>query len=614
MSHQQKTISRRAFLKASVVTAGALSFACGSGWGSALWAAGQKPMLEFDIVVIGSGGAGLRAAVSAMQANPKAKVCLVSKVMPTRAATTMAEGGLNGVIDFSKGDSFELHAFDTVKGGDYLVDQDAVMDFCEEAGRTIHMLDSLGMPFSRDEQGIPKARYAGGQSKVRTIFAADKTGHIVIHTLFNEALSCGVKILMDHQLLDIGHKDGAVEGVVLRNVRTGDLLPVKAKAVVLATGGYSRAYWNRTSTPYNATGDGPMAALRAGVAFKDAEMTQFHPTGVVHGGVLITEAARGEGGILLNKHGERFMSRYAKARMELAPRDIVSRSIEMEILAGRAFGEGAEAHVQLDLRHIGEDKINRELPLIRHIGKLFEGIDLVKEPMIIRPTAHYCMGGVDIIDYKTMSTTLKGLFAAGEASNVSIHGANRLGGNSLSEASATGNWAGRGAAAYVKEHKVMPEGRTLVDICQQWNDHFNTVTSRKGKTDLYEIRRRMGEVMWENLGILRTDEKMVRGQEEIHSLFAAWQDTSVPNANPVGNTLYSEYLELGNLLSCCKAIAFGARARKESRGAHYRTDFLQRDDVNFLKHSLITLDGKGEMQLAWRPVIITKFQPQERKY
>ena len=475
MSDKKLFMNRRTFIKASVVTAGALTFTFGlGGLGSSLWAVNNKPMLDFDIIVVGSGGAGLRAAVSAMEANPKARVCVVAKTMPTRCATAMAEGGINGVIDFSKGDSYDLHAFDTVKGGDYLVDQDAVLDFCEEAGRTIHALDYLGMPFSRDDAGAPKARYAGGASKVRCIYSADKTGHIVIQTLFAEALTRGVKFLMDYQLLDIGKGNGALEGVVLRNIRTGEIMPVRAKAVIMASGGYSRVYWNRSSTPYVATGDGPAAALRAGVPMKDPEMTQFHPTGVVHGGVLITEAARGEGGYLVNRLGERFMSRYAKDRMELAPRDIVSRSIESEILAGRAFGEGMEAYVYLDLRHLGEAKIDKDLPLIRHIGKLFEGIDLAKEPMIIRPTAHYCMGGIDVLNYRQMNTLLPGLYAAGEASNVSIHGANRLGGNSLAEASATGNWAGQGAAAYAKGHRPQPRAK----ICSNSATSGRTITPR----------------------------------------------------------------------------------------------------------------------------------------
>ena len=299
--------TRRKFLQSACITISALTVNM-SGIEKALAAAaGVGPMATCDILIIGSGGAGLRAAVAALKKNPKLNVVVVSKCMPSRSATCMAEGGINGVTDFSKGDSYELHCFDTVKGGDYLVDQESTLKFCEQAGPAILELDYLGMPFSRTAEGKVKARPFGGASKVRCNYSADKTGHIVAHTCLDDALSNGVKFLMDHELLDVAVDNGRCEGAVLRNIRTGEIAPVRAKAVVLATGGYTRIFWNRTSTPYIATGDGVAAALRAGVPFKDPEMVQFHPTGVVHGGVLITEAARGEGGYLLNNKGERFM-------------------------------------------------------------------------------------------------------------------------------------------------------------------------------------------------------------------------------------------------------------------------------------------------------------------
>ncbi len=614
MSDKRLFMDRRTFIKASVVTAGALTFSLGlGGLGSTLWAANNKPLLDFDIIVIGSGGAGLRAAVSAMEANPKARICVVAKTMPTRCATAMAEGGINGVIDFSKGDSFDLHAFDTVKGGDYLVDQDAVLDFCEEAGRTIHALDYLGMPFSRDEAGLPKARYAGGASKVRCVYSADKTGHIVIQTLFAEALTRGVKFLMDYQLLDIGKSNGALEGVVLRNIRTGEIMPVRAKAVILASGGYSRVYWNRSSTPYVATGDGPAAALRVGVPMKDPEMTQFHPQALSTAACSSLKQPVARAATLSTAWANASCPAMPRIAWSWPPRDIVSRSIESEILAGRAFGEGMEAYVYLDLRHLGEAKIDKDLPMIRHIGKLFEGIDLVKEPMIIRPTAHYCMGGIDVLNYHEMNTSLPGLYAAGEASNVSIHGANRLGGNSLAEASATGNWAGQGAAAYARGDSPAAEGTNLLELCKKWTDHYATVTARTAKTDVFAIRERLGEVMWDNMGIFRTEDNMRQAADDLDSLSRAYEDASVPCTNPNYNTLYTQYVELGNLLACAKAATFAARARQESRGAHYRTDFPKRDDEHFLKHSLVTL-ADGGMKLDWRDVSITKFKPQERKY
>ncbi len=610
-------ISRRKFLKASAVTVGALTFSFGmNGIGASVLRAADlsRPMLSFDILIIGSGGAGLRAAAAALGENPQAQVCVVSKVMPSRCATCMAEGGINGVTDFSKGDSYELHAFDTVKGGDYLVDQEATLNFCGEAGRAIFELDYLGTPFSRDEQGRVKARPFGGASKVRCNYSADKTGHILAHSCLDDALTKGVKFLMDYQLLDVGVADGRVEGCVLRNIRTGDILPVKAKCVVLCTGGYTRIFWNRTSTPYIATGDGVAAAMRAGAPFMDPEMLQFHPTGVVHGGVLITEAARGEGGWLVNNKGERFMERYAKARMELAPRDIVARAIETEIQEGRGFGRGLEAYVELDLRHLGKDKIVRDLPQIRHVGKLFEGIDLVDAPMVIRPTAHYSMGGIEVADYKTMTTRVNGLFAAGEASNVSIHGANRLGGNSLADAMVTGRLVGLGAARYVKIRADMPEGKSLLALAQQWQERYREVTSRTGKTELFAIRERMGSLLWDKLGIFRSGDKLAALASDLADLHKEYLAVSVPNPNPVYNTLFTQYVELGSLLTCARAATFAAGERKESRGAHTRLDFPKRDDVNYLKHTLVGLDGEGRMTLAWKDVDITKFKPEERKY
>jgi succinate dehydrogenase / fumarate reductase flavoprotein subunit len=572
------------------------------------------PVPGFDILIIGSGGAGLRAAVAALETNPQTSVCVVSKVMPSRCATCMAEGGINGVTDFSQGDSYELHAFDTIKGGDYLVDQEGAEYFCEEAGKAILEMDYLGTPFSRDANGKVKARPFGGASKVRCHYSADKTGHILAHACLDVALSRGVKFLMDYQLLDIGVQDGQVEGCALRNVRSGDILPVRAKAVVLCTGGYTRIFWNRTSTPYIATGDGIAAAMRAGAPFKDPEMVQFHPTGVAHGGVLITEAARGEGGYLINNKGERFMERYAKEKMELAPRDIVARAIETEILEGRGYGEGMEAHVLLDLRHLGKGRIVQNLPQIRHVGKLFEGIDLVDAPMLIRPTAHYSMGGIDTHEFKTMNTLLPGLFAAGESSNLSIHGANRLGGNSLADAMVTGKLAGIGAAQFVKTRAAMPEGKSLLALAETWRERYREVTSRAQPTEIFAIRENMGSLLWENMGIFRSGDKLAALSQSLKDLQQEYLRASVPCANPVYNTLFTQYVELGNMLVCARAAVFAAEERRESRGAHTRLDFPKRDDEHFLKHSMVTLDGDGNMKLAWKEVSITKFKPQERSY
>ncbi|WP_333805008.1 8-methylmenaquinol:fumarate reductase flavoprotein subunit [Sulfurospirillum sp.] len=610
--------TRREFLQSACITMGALMVSTGgveSAYAaSTTTATSDTKMPSCDILIIGSGGAGLRAAVAAMKKNPKLSVVVVSKTMPSRSATTMAEGGINGVIDFSKGDSYELHAYDTVKGGDFLVDQDSSIKFCKAAGEAINELDYLGMPFSRTKEGKVKARPFGGASKVRCNFSSDKTGHIVAHTCLDDAISSGVKFLMDHELLDIGVDNGNCEGAVLRNIRTGDIAPVRAKSVILATGGYTRIFWNRTSTPYISTGDGVAAALRAGVAFKDPEMVQFHPTGVVHGGTLITEAARGEGGYLLNNLGERFMKRYAPSKMELGPRDIVARAIETEIREGRAFGHGLEAYVLLDVRHLGKEKIIKDLPQIRHVGKLFENIDLVDQPMIIRPTAHYSMGGIDVAKFDDMSTPVPGLFTAGEASCVSIHGANRLGGNSLSDAVVTGKIAGDGAAAYASKADFSA-GKRLHDLASQWNSRFKEVTSGSGDAkQMYAIREELGAQNWDNMGIFRTQSKLTSLGGSLEELQARYNALRIPNPNPVYNTAFTEYVELGNLLLLSQAACLAASERKESRGAHTREDFAKRDDANFLKHSMVTMNASGKLQMGWKDVEITQFKVEERKY
>ena len=610
--------TRREFLQSACITMSALMVATG-GVEEAFAATPTSPssnssgMPSCDVLIIGSGAAGLRAAVAAIKKNPKLSVVVVSKTMPSRSATCMAEGGINGVVDFSQGDSFALHAQDTVKGGDYLVDQDTALKFCELAGEAMHELDFMRMPFSRDKEGKINKRFAGGASKVRCNFSADKTGHILLHTCLDDALKHGVRFLMEHQLLDLGVENGRSEGVVLRNIRTGDISPLRAKSVVLATGGYTRVFWNRTSTPFIATGDGATAAMRAGIAFKDPEMLQFHPTGVVHGGVLITEAARGEGGILLNNKGERFMKNYAK-KMELAPRDIVARSIEMEIREGRAFGEGLEAYVLLDVVHLGKEKIMRDLPQIRHIGKLFEDIDLVEKPITIRPTAHYSMGGIDVTSIDTMQTIVPGIFAAGEASCVSIHGANRLGGNSLCDATVTGKIAGTNASAYASTADF-GTGKKLHDLALQWQSRFKEVTSGNGNVnEMYAIREELGAVNWDKMGIFRTESKLLSLAEDLERLQARYNALKLPNSNPIYNTAFTEYVELGSLLLASKAACMAATARQESRGAHTREDFPKRDDANFLKHSMVTMDANGKLHLGWKDVVVTQFKIEERKY
>lgn len=612
-------LSRRSFMAACAalpltsVIVPDLSGTAVAAEGPAAAAGGAGPALtSFDVLVIGSGGSGLRAAVYAARA-ANLSVAVVTKVMPTRSATCMAEGGINGVMDFpGQKDSLEAHAFDTVKGADYLGDQDCIDFFVEKASEAVRETDFWGTPYSRAEDGRVGQRFMAGAQFPRTNYSADKTGHALLHSTFDYAVGSGVKFIIDHQLLDVAVEDGICSGVILRNIKTGDIMPVKARAVIMATGGYTRIFWTRTSTPYIATGDGTAAALRAGLPFKDPEMIQFHPTGVAHGGVLITEAARGEGGYLLNNKGERFMQRYAPAKMELAPRDITARAIETEIAEGRGFGEGLGAYVLIDLRHLGREKILQRLPQIRHVGLLFENVDLVDQPLPIRSTAHYSMGGIDVIDFRTMATAMPGLFACGECGCESIHGANRLGGNSLAAAMVTGKEAGIGAAAYAGKAGFAGDG-ALIRLTRQWREHFREATSRTKGTNFVEIRDRMAQVLWDGMGIFRNEKGLSEAREALASLQKDYDQALVGNPGQVYNSAYTHYVEVGNMLSLARCAVLSALDRKESRGAHTRTDYPKRDDQNYLHHNLVSLKG-SELVLDQRPVTITRFKPQERSY
>ncbi|MGP1485036.1 MAG: 8-methylmenaquinol:fumarate reductase flavoprotein subunit [Campylobacter sp.] len=608
----EQNFTRRDFVKTACIGIGALTLSGGVSQISAKDAksGNTNALPSVDVLVIGSGGAGLRAAVAVRKQDPNLSVVVATKMMPSRNATCMAEGGINGVTDFSQGDSYKLHAYDTIKGGAYLVDQDAALKFTQMAGEVIHEMDFTGMLFSRTKDGDINYRFMGGASKKRCNFSADKTGHILMHACLDDAITNGVKFLMDHELLEIGVDNDKIEGVVLRNIQNGEIYPVLCKALVIATGGYTRIFYNRTSTPFIATGDGVAAALKAGLGFEDPEMIQFHPTGVANGGTLITEAARGEGGYLLNNKGERFMKNYHE-KMELAPRDVVARAIETEIREGRGYGEGLFAYVLCDVRHLGKEKIMKALPKIRHTAMLFQNIDLVEQPVPIRPTAHYSMGGIEVKNFDEMDTKIAGIYVGGEASCVSIHGANRLGGNSLTDAVVTGHLAGLGACKYAKNANFS-NGDKTVKLAKKWEDKFKNVTNGGEVKAMYELREELGRNNWDLMGIFRTQEKLDKLARNLDDIQARYDELKVPNSNKIMNTAFTDYVELGNLILLSRCACLAARKRLESRGAHTREDYPKRDDVNFLKHSIVTMKD-DKLELSYKDVVITQFSLDGRK-
>lgn len=569
-------------------------------------------MLTYDIVVVGSGGAGMRAALAAGEGSGL-RVAVISKTYPTRSHTGAAQGGINAVLkNRDANDTTDSHAYDTIKGSDFLADQDAVHYFTEGMPGMIKELDYMGVPFSRDENGKVAQRPFGGASHPRACYSADKTGHVILHALFEQCLKHQVEFLYEWFLLSVVTDGNECEGVTAMNIRTGEIHPVQAKCVVIATGGFGRVYWNRTTNAFNMTGDGAAACLEAGIPLKDPEFIQYHPTGMSKTGVLLSEACRGEGGYLINKNGERFMARYAPEKMELGPRDLVARSIEQEIKEGRGWGEGINAYVCLDLRHLGKEKILERLPQVRQLAIEFEGVDIIEEPVPIRPSCHYVMGGIHVKDYKTAMTPVNGIFAAGECACVSIHGANRLGANSVADAVFYGKVAGEGARELAKT-RTFGSGKCLSEDAGRWRETFETMRKKETGTDIINIRQRMAETMWNNVGIFRNEQDMLQALKDIDQLLLEYEDACFHDPSARYNTAFIHYVEVGNLLKLTKAVTIGALNRKESRGAHTREDYPDRDDRRFLKHTLVYKNG-DEYRLEYAPVSITKYQPEERKY
>ena len=564
-------------------------------------------MLDYDILIIGGGGAGLYAALWAAE-NTILKVAVMTKVYPTRSHTGAAEGGINAVLTHSVGDSPDAHAYDTVKGSDFLADQDAVDIMCKMGAAVIYDIAHRGVPFSRRPDGRIAQRPFGGASFPRTCYAADKTGFYILQTLYEQCLKNNVTFLNEWFLLSLIHNGERIEGVTAWDIRNGGVHLIRTKAVILATGGHARVYWNRSSNALGNTGDGTAAALRSGLPLKDMEFIQFHPTGLAKTGILVTEGARGEGGYLRNRNGERFMKRYAPEKMELAPRDIVARAIQTEINEGRGCG-GKGDYVCLDLTHLGEERINERLPQTREHAILYEGVDPVKEPIPIAPTAHYSMGGIDTD--KMGRTEIKGLYAAGECACISVHGANRLGGNSLLDILVFGRLTALEAVKYADE-----AAETNPSLAVQKDDERKIIElmENDGREKLADLRKELGEVMMNHFGVFREETSMKEGLQKLYEIKERAKHVKVYDTGKRFNTDLISVLEFFNLVDLSIPIALPAIERRESRGAHARTDYPKRDDENFLKHSIVRRDESGDLVLDWKPVRITKFQPEERKY
>ncbi|MBM3422054.1 MAG: FAD-binding protein [Chlorobi bacterium] len=567
-------------------------------------------MKPFDIVIVGGGGAGLYAAMEAMKTNPALNIAVLSKVYPNRSHTSAAQGGANAALaNKAKDDTVELHIFDTIKGSDYLADQDAVDILCSEAPKIIRELDNIGTPWSRLEDNTIAQRPFGGAGRPRCCYCADKTGHTILQTLYEQCLKKGVFFFNEYFALQLSLHDSRMKGLIAMNMKTGKIEAFPARTVLFATGGYAKMYWNRSSNAAGNTGDGQAIAYRAGIPLKDMEFVQFHPTGLRKSGLLVTEGARGEGGYLINALGERFMSRYAPEKMELGPRDLVSRSIETEILQGRGFDSPAGKYVHLDLTHLGADLIKSRLPQIREMSMYFEGVDPIDEPIPVRPTAHYSMGGIDTDNYGR--TVMDGVYAAGECACVSVHGANRLGGNSLLDILVFGRIAGHTAAEEAGKFEPSP---ITADEIAATEARLRSYMQPSGHFERYGIlREELGQTLGQNVGIYREASKIRKGVADLRELQERFTHVRVNDTSDVFNTNLMQVLELKNMLDLAETVAAGALAREESRGSHTRTDFPQRDDEKWHKHTIATIEG-DRVKLGEKPVTMGRYELQERTY
>ncbi|MFC9130930.1 succinate dehydrogenase flavoprotein subunit [Streptomyces sp. NPDC057099] len=580
---------------------------------------------KYDTVIVGAGGAGMRAAI---ESTKRSRTAVLTKLYPTRSHTGAAQGGMAAALANVEEDNWEWHTFDTVKGGDYLVDQDAAEILAKEAIDSVLDLEKMGLPFNRTPNGTIDQRRFGGHSRNhgeapvrRSCYAADRTGHMILQTLYQNCVKEGVEFYNEFYVLDqlITEVDGVKKsaGVVAYELATGEIHVFQAKSVVYASGGCGK-FFKVTSNAHTLTGDGQAAVYRRGLPLEDMEFFQFHPTGIWRMGILLTEGARGEGGILRNKDGERFMEKYAPVMKDLASRDVVSRSIYTEIREGRGCGPEGD-HVYLDLTHLPPEQLDAKLPDITEFARTYLGIEPYTDPIPIQPTAHYVMGGIPTnVEGEVLAdntTVVPGLYAAGEVACVSVHGANRLGTNSLLDINVFGKRAGIAAAEYAQtaEFVELPENPAELVVEQVERLRDSTGTER-----VTAIRRELQDTMDANVMVFRTEQTIKTAVEKIAELRERFKNVSIQDKGKRFNTDLLEAIELGNLLDLAEVMAVSALARKESRGGHYREDYPNRDDVNFMRHTMayreVGADGSETVRLDYKPVVQTRYQPMERKY